>query len=221
MLEVIGQVLPLALALALSTVPITMIMTILVSPTASNSARLFVIGWLAGLFVVAAVFSLTLHAVPAIQPTKSPPLAIALIAVGTALIVYGLWRFRHPHERQEKTSPSRLTRMVSSVRPWPAFGLAVLMNIRPKSLLLMAAIGLLIGPGNLSWAAEIIVLLVVTAVGGSTVATPAFVYLHDPVRGRELLDSGTRWVRSNGRTIALIVTLVIGTVVIGSGLGRF
>lgn len=225
MLDVIGQTLPIALALALSTVPITATMTILLSPKAAHSAGWFLAGWLIGMFATAAVFSIALylgaHAMPAPQATAKPAVAVAEIVVGVAIGVYGVWRFRHSKPQEPRDEPSRITRIVSSIRPLPASGLALVLNVRPKSLFLMAAIGLIVGPADLPLTAGTVVLLIVTAIGSCTVAVPIIMSLARPARTRDLMQSAGDWLHGNSQTVTLVIMLVVGVFLIGNGLTRF
>jgi hypothetical protein len=69
MINVIGQLLPLMVAVALSTVPILVTVTVLLAPRSSSSALFFLIGTLLGSFAVTGVLTLILLQFPASSPT--------------------------------------------------------------------------------------------------------------------------------------------------------
>ncbi|WP_432432602.1 GAP family protein [Cryobacterium breve] len=64
MLPTIGRLLPLALAVALSTTPILVTVLLLLSPKQRWSAPAFLAGWIVGLIVVTAAFTATLTWLP-------------------------------------------------------------------------------------------------------------------------------------------------------------
>lgn len=225
MLPVVGQILPLALALAMSSVPLMATVTILMSPQATRSSGWFLIGWLLGMFAIAAVFSFGLHAVSfESRSTQDVTIGIAELVVGVGLIVYAIWRFAR--RRGFRASPGankatpRWLRAVASIRPLGAFGLALALNIRPKSLLLAAAAGLAVGPSGLPPTQIAIVLVIFVVVGSSTVGVPIVMALANPERTRRMLRSAGDWTRRNSRIVTLVVMIVIGTVIFGNGLGR-
>lgn len=79
-----------AVALAMSSVPITATATILLSQKASRSALWFLMGWLLGLYGITAAFSFGIDAVPfaASAGRQQPVLGIAEITIGLALVAY-------------------------------------------------------------------------------------------------------------------------------------
>lgn len=220
-LAVIGQLLSIGIAVALSTVPITVTITILLSPTASRSALAFLIGWLIGMFLVAGAFALGLHGIslPANSDTQLL-VGIAELLIGLALIVYGLRMLIRHSGTPSTTELPRALRMVESIKPAPAFGLAVLLNLRPKALLLAAAAGLVTGGSGLELWQDTIALVVYVVLGASTVAVPIIFCLARPDRARPPLQRAKAWISRNNRTVTFVVAVVVGTVIFGDGLGR-
>src|SRR3954454_12452573 len=90
MLGVIGQLLPLAVAVALSSVPILAMLVILLGSSRFAVPLLFVIGYMAGLFVMTALFALGSRAIPAPSGAgaKQPAIGALEIVVGLALVTY-------------------------------------------------------------------------------------------------------------------------------------
>jgi hypothetical protein len=249
MLSVVGQILPLALAVALSSVPITATLTILLSPAGSGSALAFMIGWLVGLFGVVAIFAFALRAVPPPDeaPSAQPAIGIAEIVIGVGLVGYAVVRFiqRRParlaqlaaSEGSDAGTPEALDpgvpdpdlpdpelprwlRAVGTLKPWPALGLGIILNLRPKALLLAIAAGLIIGPSGLGAGETTIVLLIFLVLGGSTVAVPVILSLARPALMQRPLRAAESWIVRNSGTVTLIVMLIVGTVVLGDGLTR-
>ncbi len=220
MLAVIGQLLPITLAVALSTVPITAVLTILLSP-GSGAALPFAIGLVLGILLVTGALALGLRSVPANgSRTATVGFAIAELAVGAALVVYACILFARRRRVKPIDELPGWLRAVGRIRPLPAFGLGVLLAIRPKSLLLSATAGLIIGPAELGVTGFVLILVGYAVLGGSTVALPAILTLARPEKMRGPLGAAEHWSARNSRTVTTLVSLVIGTAVFGAGLAN-
>src|SRR3954469_16374244 len=136
MISSLAQLLPIAVAVALSTVPITATILILLSPKRRYSAIPFLIGWVVGMagVVILAVFGANL--LPA-RPLRGSQRAIAIgqIIVELAILVVAVVSWRRPAGARRGNgggSPDSRGRMGHGA----ALGLAVVLNLRPKGLLL-------------------------------------------------------------------------------------
>ncbi|MET0932260.1 MAG: GAP family protein [Mycetocola sp.] len=222
MLAVVGQLLPLMLAGALSTVPILVTITILLAPRPTTSAILFLIGWMIGLFLVTALFAFGVQSVTGVSLRRNQQaVGIAEILIGSALITSGIvLAIRRPRRRDTVEGTPRWLRTVGRIKPVASLGFGLLLNIRPKALLIAAAAGLIIGTSRLDPAETMIVLAVFTVVSGSTVATPVVLAIARPVAMRRRLERAQQWIVRNSRAVTIVVLLVVGTFVLGDGLTR-
>lgn len=221
MLQAVGHVLPIAVAVALSSVPITVIILILLSPNRSHSSIPFLIGWLIGLGGVAAMFTLFANFLPE-NSTKSPDLTVAIILmiVGIALVVFSIVSWRRAIGRPVADSLPRWLRAVSSIGPFSAFGLAVALNLRPKALLLSAAVGVALNAEDLGVAPAAVVIGIYTLVASVTVAVPVILTLASPKKMAPRLLQVRGWLERNNRTVSIVIMLVIGVVIFSNGLTR-
>ena len=91
MLQAIGHILPIALAVAISSVPIMATIVILLSPKGAQTALPFLIGWVLGMAVIVTLFTLGAQVIPSPRSDRRPATAIATIEilVGIALVVLG------------------------------------------------------------------------------------------------------------------------------------
>lgn len=221
MLAVIGQLLPLALAVALSTVPITAVLTILLSPQ-SRAGLPYMLGFVIGNIIVTTAFSFGLRAVPARASVGAQVgLAVFEVVLGLAIIAYAIVIFARRHLATPTDEMPRWLRAVGKLRPWPAAGLGLLLTVRPKSLLLTAAAGVVIGPASLTATEFVIAILIFVILGTPTVTVPVILALARPTSARRPLRAAERWIARNSRTVTVLVALVIGTVLFGNGLTRF
>jgi threonine/homoserine/homoserine lactone efflux protein len=220
--QAIGHILPIALAVALSSVPITITIFILLSPNRSRSAVPFMIGWLIGLFLVVTLSALVAQLVPTPRGPRRPETAVGAIEilVGLALVVLGFLSFRHARRESEPPVPKLLATQ-RRLGPWEAFGLAMILNIRPKGLLLAIAAGLSIRGDTDSLTEAIIVIVVYTLIAASTVVVPIIATLVAPTRMEPRLTSTREWLIRNGEAMTALIVILIGVVIIGMGMARF
>ena len=221
MIGVIGQLLPLMVAAALSTVPIMVTITILLAPRSTVSAILFVIGLLSGSFFVTGLLAYGVQSLPTFSMFGSgPTVAMVATVIGLAFIASGIVLLVR-RGRDSRTGMPRWLRAVGTIRPITALALGLVLNIRPKALLLSTAAGLIIGTARLTNAEIVAALAIFAIAGGSTVAVPVIVALARPEATRPRLQNAERWIVRHARTVTAVVLLLIGAIILGDGLSRF
>ena len=221
MLVAIGQLLPLAVAVAISSVPIMATILILLSPKRAQSAVPFLIGWVLGILVVVSVCTLFAQVVPASRSPRRPEtvIGIAEILIGVALIVIAIFEWRRSRRNPTDAMPKWLN-AVGTFGAWPAFGIAFALNLRPKGLLLAIAAGLVLRAESLSLGESAVAILIYTVIGCSTVAVPIIVTLAAPERMEPRLISSKEWIGRNSGVVTALILILIGVVIIGTGLGQ-
>lgn len=221
MLQAIAHLLPIALAVALSSVPIMATILLLLSPSRTRSALPFLIGWVLGIAVVVSLCTLGAQAVPSPRSSRQPETAVGIgeILVGVTLVVIAIVAWYRARKNPSTTMPKWLN-SVGSLGPWPALGVAFALNLRPKGLLLAIAAGLAIRGDGLSLGESAVAIVFYTIVGASTVAVPIIMTLASPKRMEPRLVAAEDWIARNNGVITAIILLVIGMVIIGTGIGR-
>ena len=114
----------------------------------------------------------------------------------------------------------RWLQRVSSLAPLPAFGTGFALNLRPKGLLLGAAAGLAVAAESLPIGNGVLLVVVYLAIATSTVVTPIVATLANPDGMEPRLEAARTWFSRNARSITAVVMILIGVVIIGSGLSR-
>ncbi|WP_382305937.1 GAP family protein [Herbiconiux sp. UC225_62] len=220
MAEAIGRLLPLAVALAISSVPILVTVLILLSPNARRSAFPFLIGFVVGVAGVFAGCIALAQVIPA--PVVRHPqqaLGIALIVIGVALVVLAVVTgVRSLHS--ESAGVPRWMNLVSGFGPLRSAGLGLLLCFRPKSILLCAAAGLSVRGERLSPAELGVLVLVFTLLATSTVIAPIIVAAASPQHAQSWLRTMRHWIEKNSSTVTTLILLIIGVVVAGDGITR-
>ena len=220
MWQAIGQLLPIAVAAAVSSVPITAMILVLLSPRRSESALPFLIGWVLGIAVVVSLCALGARTIPTSrghQPDVA--LAIAEMLVGVALILVAVVSWRRAR-RQASTAMPRWLRTIGSLGGWASFGVAFALNLRPKGVLLALAAGLVLRGADLSLTDAMLAIAVYTIVAASTLAVPIVMTLAAPQRMEGRLINVRDWMADHHAVVSSSVLVVIGVVAVGSGLAR-
>lgn len=220
-MEVLGVLLPLALGVALSSVPLTATVLILLSPRARQSGVTFLVGWVVGLALVTIGFVLGIAAIPSGPglPNQSVVGAVELV-LGLGLFGFGIWKIVQGPPPEKRPAPE-WTKRISKLGPWSALALGLVLNLRPKALALAIAAALAINSVRLTPTELVVCLSVYIVLGSSTVAIPVVMQLIAPEKTAARLRQGKGWLSRNSRTITIVVSLMLGVLLIGDALGRF
>lgn len=221
--EVVGEILPLALGVAISPVPVMAAILMLLSPRAKVTGVAFLGGWVAGVVVAATAFTLLSSLLPEGDPDASRPVqGVIKLALGVLLIVLAVkqWRGR-PAAGAEPDLPKWMS-AVDTFTPVKGLGFGFLLSaLNPKNLILAAGAGVAIGAGELSTTQTILALAIFTAIAAATVAIPVLAYLTAADRVAAPLESLHAWLIRESSTVMAVLLLVIGVVMLGKGIESF
>jgi Sap, sulfolipid-1-addressing protein len=221
MWQALGHLLPIAVAVAFSSVPITAMILILLSPTRNRSAVPFLIGWVVGIAAVIFLSALGAQALP--EPSRREPDKIAAsfeMLIGVALIAVSIFSRRRASAPDTAGLP-RWLQAVGSFGAVPSSAVALGLNFRPKGLLLGVAAGLALHSASLPPAEAGVVIVVYTAISASTVVVPIVATLLAPKRVEPKLIVARDWLSKNGGLVAAVMLFTIGVVILGDGISRF
>jgi threonine/homoserine/homoserine lactone efflux protein len=219
--EVIGSLLPLALGVAISPVPIIAVILMLFAPRAGGTGLGFMLGWVVGIVVAVVVFLLVAGATDIGDSDEPSTLASwikLLLGLLFLLLAVGQWRKR-PHDGVEPELPGWMT-SIDKVTPGKAAGLGFLLSaVNPKNLAMAIAAGVTIADGALSGGGQTVAVIVFTVIAASTVAVPVIAYAVAADRMRGPLDELKSWLEANNATVMSVLLVVLGVVILGKGLG--
>jgi len=214
--SVLTGLIPLALVIALS--PITVIAAVLVlhAPRPRPASLAFLGGWLLGLAVLTALSVAASGMLGGLH--KSPPSWASWLRVilGSALIVFGVFRWLTRHGRTESPAWMRSFATITPARAGVTG--AVLVVVRPDVLLICVPAGLAIGASGLGVAGDWMAAAFFVAIAASTVAIPILAYA---TAGHRLDDALARlkdWMDQNNAALLAAILLVIGLMVLYNGI---
>lgn len=219
---VIGELLPLSLAIAISPLTIVAVTLMLLAPGARRTGPAFLIGWVLGTTVPVVVFALIATSLPQPSDQGGPNVTHAVVQFILALLLLLLaaqqWRSRPP--RDGKPELPKWMAAIDSFTFGRALGLGVLLSLpRPKNLITAASAGIIIGgsglrPDESAIAAGVFVLCAV-----STVLIPVAAHSVAADRLRRPLEHLREWLVRENTVITAVLLTVIGVLVLGKALG--
>ena len=198
--ELIAEVLPLALAVALSPFPII---------------PAFLAGWVVGVLGSTILFVLL---AALIELADEPPTwaSWTRIALGALLIAVGI---RQVMRRSESSETPAWMASLDSLEPAGAMRLGIILSAaNPKVLLLTAAAGLTVGSEQAGFGPSAVAVLVFTVIASITVALPVVLFA---IFGEKILGPLGKvrsWLERHNAIVMAVVILAIGALLIGKGL---
>jgi len=219
--DAIGQMLPAAVGVALSPMPVVAVVLMLVSRRGRANGPAFVVGWVLGLTILGAiVLGLSSGADASDGGQPATWVGVLKLVLGVLLLLVGVreWRGR-PHGDERPPAPKWMAAL-DTFTPVKAAGAGVLLSaLNPKNALLSigaaaAIAGTGIAAGEQAVAYGLFVVIATIGVGAPVVL---FFVLGD--RSRHMLDALKEWMAANNAVIMAVLLLLLGMKLIGDGIG--
>jgi threonine/homoserine/homoserine lactone efflux protein len=214
----IGEVLPFAVGIAISPIPIIAIIAMLFTPKARVNGPMFLLGWVGGLSILAAVVYFAAGAFADASSGPAPWVSWLRIVLGVFLLIEA-WRKRTPE--LDGNGAAKLPRWMSridDVSPRRALRLGVLLSsVNPKNLAL--AIGGIAGlaQDDLGATDSLTALIVFVVVASSTIAAAIAYYFLGGTSAQEHLSSVKDWMAQHNSAVMSTLFVVFGVVLISNG----
>ena len=107
---------------------------------------------------------------------------------------------------------------IGSLGMVPVFGIALALNVRPKSVLLVTAAGLAISRANQRFQQDVVLALLYTACATITVVAPIGATILAPTWMEPRLLSMKTWIARHSTAVSATMTILVGGFVIWVGL---
>jgi threonine/homoserine/homoserine lactone efflux protein len=222
--EAIGQVLPIAVGVALSPLPIVALVLMLVTPRGRANGLAFVIGWLIGLAIIGAiVLSVAGAAGPEDGGEPATWVSALKLLLGLALLAVAVKQFRaRPHGDQAAAPAPKWMQALDTFTPVKAAGAGVVLSgANPKNALLAVSAGATIAQAAGTTSDEIVAYAVFALLGTVGVAAPVVIAFALGDRASRILDALQAWMSANNAVIMAVLLLVIGVKLIGDAVQGF
>lgn len=216
----IGEILPLALGIAISPLPIVAMILMLFSKRAKSNGPAFAFGWVLGIVVVGGIV-LVIGNSANIASGGGPGTIASVLRLVLGLLLVGVavrnWQKR-PKPGEEPHLPKWMAGL-DAFTPSKALGLgALLSGVNPKNLVFILSASLTIAHASLPIGQMIVVFVIFVIIASCTVAGPAIFYFVGGGKAAKTLESMKVWLAANNATVMTLLCLVLGVVVIGKGI---
>lgn len=217
--EAIGQVLPMAVGVAISPIPIIAVILMLVSRRARVNGPAFIVGWLIGLGAIGVVVIGLGGAVGGSGGTATWALWLEAI-LGVLLLGLAARQFRgRPHDGETPPTPAWMG-AIDAFTPVKALGAAALLSgLNPKNLLLAVGAAATIAQTGLPTSEQAVAYLVFAVIATLGVSLPVVIYFALGDRAPGVLDRMKGWLGEHNAVIMAVLCLVIGAKLLGQALG--
>jgi threonine/homoserine/homoserine lactone efflux protein len=218
--QAIGDILPLALAVAISPIPIIAVVLTLGTPRARSNGIAFTVGWVAGLTIVGTIVLLASSG-NATQSSGAPATWTSVLKLGLGALFLALavraWRGR-PRPGEEAEMPRWMAR-IDTFTGGKMLGLgALLSGLNPKNLALTVAAASTIAQTDIPGGREATALAVFILIGSLTIVAPVVIYFAMGTKAKAILDELRVFMAAHNGAIMTVLLLVLGAKLIGEAI---
>lgn len=217
MTGIVGGVLPLALVVALSPLPIAAVVLVLLAPRARGAGAGFLLGWLTGVGGVTTVVLLLAREAGDHRARLVELAAYLELALGGLLLLFAVRQWRSRAGEGTAVPPPWLA-AIDRITVVRAGGLGLLLSAaNPKAVLVCLAAGLAIAGRALSAVQNAAALVLFTGVAASTVTALVLASAVGGARIAGSLGRFRRWLTTHHAGAAASVLGVVGAVLVVQG----
>jgi hypothetical protein len=218
--QAVGEILPLAIGVAISIVPIIAIILMLITPKAKGNGVAFLVGWLLGLVVVGTVVLVIANSA-GVSDQSGPSTTVGWIdlVLGLLFLLLAVKQWESRPAPGDAAPMPKWMQLIDTFTPAKSLGLAALLSgVNPKNLVLSISAASTIAQTGLSGSQQAVVLGVFILIGSIGIIAPLVVYLAMGQRAAAILDGWKAFLASNDAAIMCVLFLVFGCVLAGKGI---
>ena len=220
MVNPIGEVLPYAIGVMISPLPIIVVISMLSSKHAKSKSLTFLLGWILGLIIIGSVV-LSIAGTQNFSPRSEPSIEASIIRLLAGVLLLFLaaneWRISiRPGEQ-----PKLLTRInaIDTSTSAKTFGLGLLLSAAyPKNLTLTLIAALNIAQAQVSGLLNTEVFAVFIIISSILVVIPVLTSFVLGDKAAQTLDGWKAWNMEHYTAVMLVVFLALAAMNLGKGL---
>ena len=219
--EAIGGLLPAAVGVAISPIPIIAVILMLGTRRARVNGPACGLGWIVGLTAVATIILVVTRGAGADDPSSGASTGgdTFQLVLGVVLLLLAAkqWRSR-PKAGEEPEMPGWMDK-IDGFSPPAAAGLGVVLSaVNPKNLILAASAGAAIGQAGLPVGEDVVAVAVFVVISSVTVVGAVLFYLIGGTRSEHALGSMKAFMSTHNAVIMTVLFLVLGAKILGQGI---
>jgi threonine/homoserine/homoserine lactone efflux protein len=217
--EAIGAVLPLAVGVALSPIPIIAVVLMLATPGGRANGVSFLLGWVVGLAVVGTIVLLVSGGAGAGDTGGPAPwVGIVKLVLGVALVVLAAVQWRRRPRTGDTELPAWMT-TIDTFTPVKAAGLGLgLSAVNPKNLLITVGAAAGIAATGTGAGGAAVALAVFVVLGTAGPAVPLVIDVALGARSGPVLAALRGWLAAHNTAIMCVLLVLIGVKLVGDGI---
>lgn len=217
LLAAFGDFLPLAIAVALTPIPVIATVLVVAQPRGAAAGTGFLAGWVASLSTVTLLLT---FAVGEVEGTRFALGAWLQIVIGLLLLAgaVGKWRNR-PRGDEEPPVPGWM-RPLGSAGPGRAVVFGLALGANPKNIGLAAAAAAAIAYRGLSGPLALVAAALFVALGSASVIGGVVLRSFGGAPGARRLDGLKSFMLRNNHVIMMGLFLLVGLKILGDGLAE-
>ncbi len=212
------DMLPMALGVAVSPIPIIAVIIMLFSARAKSNSIAFATAWFLTIALVGAGIIIVSAGQEMVSSDESGGTQWIKVILGVLLLLMAVKNFRsRPKKGEDSEMPQWLVK-IDALTPVKAGGLAVLLaGVNPKNLALIIVGALIIAESGQIDSTTWINLGVFVFVASFTVVVPVVYYLIAGKKAEKILTTWKEWLSRNNAMVMFWLLLIIGVVLITKG----
>lgn len=217
-MDLIGTILPLALVVGLSPLPILPMVLVVMTPRARQNSLAFLGAWLVALTAIV-LGALLLAGVRDPAPPDEQGIGWIQVVTGVAFLAMALVKWlRRPTPGSPKDPPKWMSAL-DSYTPRQSAGLGAGLAVgNPKNLVMALAAGAEIAALTTSTGNAVAGVVAFVLVGSIGVATPVVAHRLLGERAPRVLGGWKSWLEANSTALAVGVLVVLGVLLLAAGL---
>lgn len=221
--QAIGQMLPFAVGIAISPIPIVAIVLMLGTQNAKSDSLSFLVGWIVAMALAGAIL---LSVVGSADPTDNgaPADWSSTLKLILGIVLLGLavkqWRGR-PGPGEDAAMPKWMD-AVEGFTPAKSAGLGVIVSVvNPKNLILIVGGATAIAQTDVSGGDQAIAWAIFILIATIGVAAPVVIYFVMGDQATEILADLKGWMARHNAAIMAVILVIIGMKLIGDAISGF
>jgi threonine/homoserine/homoserine lactone efflux protein len=218
--EAIGHMLPAAVGVAISPIPIVAVVLMLVTARGRMNGPAFLLGWWVGVALVGTIVLVVAQGADATEGGEPATwVSVLELVLGVLLLLVAVkqWRGR-PQGGAEPETPKWMMAL-DGFEPPKAVGAGVILSaVNPKNLLLIVAGAVAIAQTGIPGSEQAVALVVFILIASIGVASPVVIYFALGERAGPLLERLKNWLAQNNAVIMAVLLLLLGVKLIGDAI---